>query len=204
MPAEIFSRNLEASSGSRGFGPWGLAAGNGHRVDGVGSSTLPVQSEGTMVDQPILHSLSEYLMLAGVRGPHVRHSSSRVRRNDIVRGIEIRYPFGGCHDPSGSSALEGPFSPPLSAYRRDNYPSSNRYPIPHIALGILDAMFAVKGGDRVGHWGGGIVYHRHERLTSVDQTEGRQWRSRNGQRCQRVMRCPGLRELGARRSRGCA
>ena len=62
----------------------------------------------------------------------------------------------------------------------------------------------VKGGDRVGHWGGGIVYHRHERLTSVDQTEGRRWRSRNGQRCQRVMRCPGLRELGARRSRGCA
>ena len=64
--------------------------------------------------------------------------------------------------------------------------------------------YTVKGGDRVGHWGGGIVYHRHERLTSVDQTEGRQWRSRNGQRCQRVMRCPGLRELGARRSRGCA
>ena len=63
---------------------------------------------------------------------------------------------------------------------------------------------SVKGGDRVGHWGGGIVYHRHERLTSVDQTEGRQWRSRNGQCCQRVMRCPGLRELGARRSRGCA
>ncbi len=62
----------------------------------------------------------------------------------------------------------------------------------------------VKGGDILGHWGGGIVYHRHERLTSVDQTEGRQWRSRNGQRCQRVMRCPGLRELGARRSRGCA
>ena len=55
---------------------------------------------------------------------------------------------------------------------------------------------AVKGGDRVGHWGGGIVYHRHERLTSVDQTEGRQWRSRNGQRCQRVMRCPGLRDAG--------
>ena len=65
-------------------------------------------------------------------------------------------------------------------------------------------LLSVKGGDRVGHWGGGIVYHRHERLTSVDQTEGRQWRSRNGQRCQRVMRCPGLRELGARRSRGCA
>ena len=35
----------------------------------------------------------------------------------------------------------------------------------------LSSGVGVKGGENACHWGGGIVYHRHERLTSVDQAE---------------------------------